>query len=143
MKALIFQNKVIQVEQNEFEVSPTMIWVDCPDNCVPGWTYIDGVLAAPAQSEPNQQEIINSYTESIQEFIDGVAMEKSYKSSLNCASYANCTVPQWKSEADSFIAWRDAVWLYSIGELAKFQTNERPLIPVQQFIQELPAIQWP
>ena len=33
MKALIFDNKVVDVKENEFPVAPTMTWVDC-DNTV-------------------------------------------------------------------------------------------------------------
>jgi hypothetical protein len=29
MKALIFENKVVDVQATEFEVAPTMSWVDC------------------------------------------------------------------------------------------------------------------
>ena len=31
MKALIFENKVVDVQETEFEVAPTMTWVDCDD----------------------------------------------------------------------------------------------------------------
>ena len=31
MKALIFENKVVDVQATEFEVAPTMTWVDCDD----------------------------------------------------------------------------------------------------------------
>jgi len=48
MKALLLDNKVVDVVTTEFEVSSSMTWMNCPDDCVVGWTLIDGVLTAPA-----------------------------------------------------------------------------------------------
>ena len=39
MKALIFDNKVVDVQSSEFEVAPTMKWVDCPDTVKIGFSY--------------------------------------------------------------------------------------------------------
>ena len=52
MKALIFENKVVDVVETEFEVHPSMTWMDCTDECKAySWTLVDGVLTAPA-AEP-------------------------------------------------------------------------------------------
>ena len=47
MKALIFDNKVIQLEESEFPVSPEHTWMDAPDGCRNGWILVDEVLVAP------------------------------------------------------------------------------------------------
>ena len=39
MKALIFNNKVVDVKATEFEVAPTMSWVDCDDTVKIGFSY--------------------------------------------------------------------------------------------------------
>ena len=45
MKALIFENKVIDVQEVEFQVSKSLTWMDCPDNCRGGtWGLVDGNL---------------------------------------------------------------------------------------------------
>ena len=50
MKALISGNKVIDVVETEFEVHPSLTWMDCPDECrAYSWTLVDGVLTAPAE----------------------------------------------------------------------------------------------
>ena len=49
MKALILNNKVVDVVDTEFEVASTMTWMDCTDECKNGWTLIDGVLTAPVE----------------------------------------------------------------------------------------------
>jgi hypothetical protein len=46
-KALIFNNKVVDIVETEFEVAPTMTWLDCTSECKTGWTLEDGVLTAP------------------------------------------------------------------------------------------------
>ncbi len=143
MKALIFQEKVIQVQETEFEVAPELFWVDCPDECVPGWTYIDGVLAPPVITPPDIPQILNEYSAGIQAFLNDVAIRKGYENSLYCISYINSTIPQWHNEADTFIKWRDAVWMYVEGELPKFLNGTRPLIPLEDFIAEFPQIVWP
>lgn len=43
MKALIHNNKIVQVEINSFEVHPDFTWVYCPDDCDTSWEYKDGV----------------------------------------------------------------------------------------------------
>jgi len=47
MKALILDNKVVDVVSTQFAVSPDMIWMDCSDDCKAGWTLESGVLVAP------------------------------------------------------------------------------------------------
>ena len=44
MKALIFNNKVVDVQSTEFDVHPSMSWVDCPDDCQVGSEYSDGTI---------------------------------------------------------------------------------------------------
>lgn len=120
-----------------------MFWVDCPDNCEPGWGYgVDGV-EPPYVPPKTIEEIMVEYNDYMQEFIDGVAMERSYNSSLHCASYIDSSVTTWKSEAQVFVTWRDNVWVYTLTELEKFKNGQREPIPFDQFVKELPVIAWP
>ncbi len=52
MKALILENKVVDIAEVEFEVHESMVWVDCPNECNTEWTLIDGVFTAPAERAP-------------------------------------------------------------------------------------------
>jgi hypothetical protein len=47
MKALIMNNSVIDICENQFEVHPSLIWVEAPEGCSTGWTYANGMLRAP------------------------------------------------------------------------------------------------
>ena len=49
MKALILENKVVDVAEKSFEVHKSMVWMDAPDECIAGWSLKDGWrLVAPA-----------------------------------------------------------------------------------------------
>ena len=47
MKALILNNKVVDLVEKEFPVSPEMVWVDCDDTVKAGYDYIDGKFTKP------------------------------------------------------------------------------------------------
>lgn len=47
-KALIHNNKIVQVESESFEVHPNFTWVDCPDDCDTSWSY-DGSECKPIE----------------------------------------------------------------------------------------------
>jgi hypothetical protein len=52
MKALIFENKVVDVVEAEFEVHPSMTWMDCPDECKAYyWELVDGKLQVIPEPE--------------------------------------------------------------------------------------------
>ena len=41
-------NRICQVEQDEFPVAPPLEWVACPDNCTTEWTYNGTTFEPPA-----------------------------------------------------------------------------------------------
>ena len=47
MKALIFENRVVQLEETPFEVHEALFWVDAPDGTEYGDVYEDGVIKKP------------------------------------------------------------------------------------------------
>lgn len=143
MKALIFNNMVVQVEEETFEVAPELFWVDCPNDCEYGWKYENGAVVRPVIPPKTLPEIVAEFSSGLQEFVDSIAAEKQYSSALHCASYVNSTNDLWRPESLAFIAWRDKVWSYCYQELAKFQSGEREAVTFDEFITELPTIAWP
>ena len=83
------------------------------------------------------------YTVAIQAVIDRTAQAREYTDGVSLASYVSSTDPQWAAEAAAFVAWRDAVWRYAYGELAKIQTGQRAQPSVAHIVAELPAIALP
>jgi len=54
MKALILNNKVVDVKENEFEVAPTMSWVDCDNTVKAGFSYDGSTFTS---NEPTVEEL--------------------------------------------------------------------------------------
>ena len=56
MKALIFQNKVVDLVDNEFPVSSEMHWMDAPEGCTTDWVLENGAVVAPPG--PSTEELM-------------------------------------------------------------------------------------
>ncbi len=85
---------------------------------------------------------VDVYRLEIQAMIDAKATERQYDSGATLASYVNSTIEQWAAEAQAFVAWRDAVWLYALAELEKVQKGEREQPEMTHFLNELPPFDW-
>ena len=64
MKALISNNKVVDVQSSEFEVHPSLTWVDCHDTVKVGYTYdsvkktfTDPDFATPEQGKAGRDAV--------------------------------------------------------------------------------------
>jgi|SRR5690606_30281586 len=143
MKALIKDNKVVDLSDSIFPVHISFQWMDAPENCKVGWILNNGVLEAPPVPEKTTAELIEGYKIGIAGHINSIAREKDYDNGIACITYANSTNATWEQEALAFIAWRDAVWAYAYPELDEFENGQREEIPVNEFLLELPAIVWP
>jgi len=52
MKALIFENKVVDTSETEFEVHSSLTWMDCPNECKAGeWELVGDALQAIPEPE--------------------------------------------------------------------------------------------
>lgn len=59
MKALVFENKVIQIESKPFPVSDGLVWIDCGTDAEVGHEVIDGVVIVPSPQEISLQDAKN------------------------------------------------------------------------------------
>lgn len=98
---------------------------------------------AELETTPPPAPTITDYENAIQNLIDGTAREKQFRDGVTLASYIGSTIPKWAAEAMAFVAWRDNVWRYSSGELAKVQAGQRPQPTVEKFLDEIARIAWP
>lgn len=96
----------------------------------------------PPEPEP-PPPTLEDYRIAIQAHVDATAQERQYDSGVSCASYVNSTVQQWAAEAAAFVAWRDAVWAYAYSELDRVQRGLRTQPSIDEFLAELPMMQWP
>ena len=86
---------------------------------------------------------LTDYDHAIQNLVDQTARERQFRDGVTLASYTASTKPKWAAEAQAFVAWRDNVWHYAYGELAKVQAGQRPQPTVEQFLAEIAPIAWP
>jgi hypothetical protein len=57
MKALIFQNEVVDLAKTEFEVCDTMAWMDAPEWCKVGCLVVDNVIQPPVSTTLNEEQL--------------------------------------------------------------------------------------
>lgn len=98
---------------------------------------------ADLEDRPPQSPTIIDYESAIQNLVDSTAREKQFRDGVTLASYIGSTIPKWAAEAQAFVAWRDNVWSYAYGELAKVQAGQREQPTVEQFLTEIAPIAWP
>lgn len=85
----------------------------------------------------------------IENAIDALILSKAkgkYNSVVSCITYLNSSNPQWRAEAQAFLSYRDAVWLYVIGELAKVELGTRTLPTPEDAVAEIELLYpmvWP
>ena len=116
--------------------------IECPKDVGIGWSYDGNTFTAPPQPEP-EPPTIEDCQAAIETHVESVARSRDYSSSVSLASYYNSTIEPWAGEAQAFVPWRDAVWIYAFAELEKVQTGQREQPTVEDFIAELPVISWP
>ena len=98
---------------------------------------------AELETIPDPTPLVIDYENSIQNLVDSTARERQFRDGVTLASYIGSAKPNWASEAQAFVAWRDNVWFYAYGELAKVQAGQRPQPTVEQFLGEIAPIAWP
>ncbi|WP_246659394.1 hypothetical protein [Agrobacterium sp. LC34] len=127
------------VPDNAVEITDVQ-WRDFIDN--PGFRrWVNGEVVAVDPPQPTVT--ISDYENAIQNLVDSTARERQFRDGVTLASYIGSTIPRWAAEAMAFVAWRDNVWRYSYGELAKVQAGQRPQPTVEQFLTEIAPIAWP
>jgi hypothetical protein len=85
----------------------------------------------------------DDYARAIQIHVDAVAQGKGYRDGYAAATYASSGIPQWKTEATTFIAWRDSVWVASFTIMAEVEQKVRAQPSIETLIASLPQIVWP
>jgi len=100
------------------------------------------VFAAAEDARQRPQDMA-AYAAAIQALVDQTAQAKQFNDGVALASYKDSTIPAWAAQSASFIAWRDAVWVYSNAELEKVQNGQRLQPTIAEILAELPPMVWP
>lgn len=101
------------------------------------------IITAEQKAEKLRMETMGAFEQAIQEHIDSTARDMMFRDGVTLASYVASANAAWAGQAQAFVAWRDAVWVYAYAELAKALSGEREIPTIDAFLSELPAIVWP
>ena len=82
------------------------------------------------------------YERAVQAHLDETAQSRGYDDAYTCISYQQSTDEVWRTEANIFLAWRDAVWRRCHEILNAFTAEEIPQPTVEEVIATLPKINW-
>ena len=100
------------------------------------------IVENPTPPEPTPAEIIRSYENAVQAYLDQTAQSRDYDNTYTCLSYLNSTNETWKTESNIFNAWRDQVWEKCHEILNKVLNGEITQPTIDELIIQLPKIEW-
>lgn len=92
--------------------------------------------------QPSMEVIKKMYEDAVQAHLDATAQSRGYDDTYTCLSYLSSTDEVWRTEANIFNAWRDAVWRRCHEILNAFMAGEIPQPTIEDVIAMLPAIEW-
>ena len=118
-----------------------------PPQLLPWHKLVEGAPVNNTQVWTQQQiptvEIIRTCELEVQKRLDSFAKLRNYDSMLSACTYANSSNPTFKAESVICADFRDATWS-KCYEILNDVTNEvRPLMTLEQLINELPILTWP
>jgi hypothetical protein len=87
------------------------------------WSITDAGPEAVAEAIASLRTQISA---AIDAHVEERANTLGYNSAAHCASYVTSTVPSWATEAQAFVAWRDAVWLAAFAHAEDVEAGEAP-----------------
>ena len=108
-----------------------------------GYDY-DGVnFIAPTVPQPTQEEVIKSFTNTVQKHLDDTARQRNYDGILSLCTYATSTNATFAKEGQAGVAWRDSVWVKYYQIVDEVKNGTRATAPtVEELIAELPVFTW-
>ena len=124
-------DQIRNVEGHENKVSDETMFQD--EN---GWYYYEAPVVVTVEQR------IKEIQDAVQNLLDAKAHEKLYDNGFAIASYATSTVESFRTEAQQFIAWRDACWLKCYEILDLFQTGQIEMPSVEYVMERLPTLTW-
>ena len=145
MKALIHNDKIVQIAETDFPVAPAMSWVDCPEEATTSWKYENGqVLPPDPEPEPTAEQILADFTAKIQNHLDEIPKERGYLLGIvGLISYETDPDPLWSAEATAGKLWRNAVHKMAHQIKNEIIDGTRPIPTWEELKAELPEIEWP
>ena len=104
---------------------------------------VERIVTAEMRQAAAQAAMKAAFQQAIETHVDNVARGRSFRNADSARGHTASTVPEWKADADAFVAWADAVWVYAFQELVKVETGQREVPSIEDFLAELPVMVWP
>lgn len=95
-----------------------------------------------ANTPPTKEYQIKIYKNTTSQYIDKIAQTRDYDNAYACLSYLNSTNETWKRESVIFNEWRDNVWNKAYEIINKIENNEIIPLNINDFVSQLPLIDW-
>ena len=110
-----------------------------PTSALQIWDFELGEWSEASSSSPTEAD----YTQAIQNLLEETARSRRYEQGATAfATYVKSSDPVWAAEAQAFVKWRDAVWLYAYAQLDAVKAGERKQPTVEELLAELPTANW-
>lgn len=87
-----------------------------------------------------QEQIIKSFTNLIQNFMDSKAQELNYDSIFTAITYENDSNTKFAKEAEAFKKWRSQVWTICYAVLDEVLMGQREVPTKEELISLLPEV---
>ena len=129
----------------------------CPNegDWVSLWSEVDAYVAKhpsvlqpepkPEQHEETPEEIIDRYSQAVQNALDAFVQTRRYDGIMSACSYADSTDPVFAAEAAYCIRLRDETWRQAYTIMGAVVDGTRSLMSIEELIAELPigSAEWP
>lgn len=102
------------------------------------WSVVPAEVSQFAASAQTPEEIVALYSRAVDERVEAHARSLGYNGAAHLASYVTSSVPDWSAEAQSFVGWRDQVWLYALSVYETAQLDPNSLPDLETFMSGLP-----
>lgn len=113
-------------------VGSVAVWVNG------AWTVVPIEVSEQVATAQTPDEIVAMYSRAVDARVESRAKELGYNGAAHLASYVTSTVSDWATEAQSFVVWRDQVWLYAVAVYETAQLDPQTLPSLETFMTDLP-----
>ena len=96
-----------------------------------------------AEDRAAVEALVAAVGTAVQAHLDAEARTRRYDGILSACTYATSTVPSFRVEGETCVAWRDAVWAKCHELLAEVQSGKRKPLTPAEVVALLPAPEWP
>lgn len=96
----------------------------------------------PEEAAIAQAGAVAQYTAALDAHIEATAHADRWESRITCVARAGYPNP-WQAKGIAFGSWMDTCYALAYQILADVMAQTRPIPTIEEFIAEMPAMEWP